>query len=165
MPSPNVTLAVSRWTCTAVLLVACCSLPALATEPVLFVGKCLSVHSFWAGKVVMTEARFQNLRSVSGKVPTLITLRTLGGRVNEPVPITALMPGGVLFSEVQTAVVVAELVSGVVFRVARKEQYHPVLFDQATGQAFIQAGSVTEPLESFLESLVKRIQSNWGASR
>ena len=165
MPSPNVTFAVCRWICTTALLAACWSLPALATDPVVFVGKCLSVHSFWAGKVVMTEARFQNLRSVSGNVPTLITLRTLGGRVNEPVPITALVPGGVLFSEGQTAVVVAAHVSGDVFRVDRKEQYHPVLFDQATGQAFVQAGSGTEPLESFLESLVKRIQSNWGAPR
>lgn len=113
----------------------------------------------------MTEASFETVRSVFGEVPPIVTVRTLGGRVREPVPVNALVPGGVVFTEGETALIIAAPIPGNIFRVDRKEHYYPVLTDPTTGKGFIQQGAQQESLESFLERLVGRIQGDWGAAR
>ena len=155
----------SRSLCTAAVLIACCAPLASTAEPVVFVGKCFAVRSFWAGKVVLSEGDFQTLRSVRGNIPAVVAVRTLGGRVQEPVPVNALVIGGVVFTEGQTALIIATPISENLLRVDRKEHYYPIHSDPATGEAFIQLGTQREPLESFLERVVGRIKDDSGAAR
>jgi len=61
------------------------------------VGTCTSVRSAWEGKQVWTEVAFRVERAIKGGTQADLTLRQLGGRVNQPVPVVMQVAGAVEF--------------------------------------------------------------------
>jgi len=127
-------------------------------EEIVFVGKCIAVQAQWIGKSIFTDATFEVSRMAKGPPLEAVTVRTLGGKVEEPVPVRAVVFNGVQFEIGETAVLRARHVAEDVYRVDRPEQKRGVQVDEQTGEPFVTESGTRTPLPDYLEHLLAELK-------
>jgi hypothetical protein len=121
---------------------------------IIFIGKCVAVRGHWIGKNIFTDATFEVGHVLRGPDLKVVTVRTLGGRVDGPVAVSSRVSGGVSFEVGEMSLVKAEAIGGEVFMVRSVEEKSRVVVDEESGEQFVLGPEGKKNLAEHLEQLL-----------
>jgi len=121
---------------------------------VVFVGTCVAVRGQWIGKNIFTDATFEVSRILKGPDLKLVTVRTLGGRVDGPVAVSSRVSGGVKFELGEVSLVKAKVVADGVLLVRSCNERLRIVVDKRSGEEFVVGPEGKRSLADHLQELL-----------